>query len=198
MKHTAPKLKQLHQFMEQYNFATLISQSSQGIQASPIPVLLKPQQGDQGTLAFHLAKSNPQAQELAGNKSTLFIFHGPHAYISPAWYKNSPSVPTWNYAMLRAFGEPRLISRERLSVDVDLLARQHEKNPAYATPQAYKARLLDYVIGFEMEITRLEPTFKLGLNRSQEDQAGMLEGLEKQKKSEGLALADFIKAFQGE
>lgn len=198
MKPSTQNIAQLHQFIEQFNFATLISQSPQGLQVSHVPVLLDRSQGKQGALVWHLAKSNPHTEEIHCATEALFIFHGPHAYISPTWYKIAPSVPTWNYAVVRARGKPCAVSREQLSQDVDLLARQQEGNATYATPEPYKNKLLDYVSGFHMEIMQLEGTFKLGQNRSKEDQAGMLEGLRTQNHSESLALADFIKAFQSE
>jgi transcriptional regulator len=37
------------------------------------------------------------------------IFQGPHAYISPSWYAVHPSVPTWNYAAVHAYGIPQVI-----------------------------------------------------------------------------------------
>ena len=198
MKPTIKNIAQLHQFIEQFNFATLVCQNGQSLQVSHVPVLLDRSQGEQGTLVWHLAKSNPHTQELEGGAEALFIFHGPHAYISPAWYKVSPSVPTWNYAVVRARGKPRAVSRERLSQDLDLLARQHEADTDYATPEPFKTKLLNHVTGFHMEITRLESTFKLGLNRSKEDQEGVLKGLRTQNSNEGLALADFIETFQSE
>jgi transcriptional regulator len=46
-------------------------------------------------------------------------------------------------------------------------------------------------VGFEMPIGRLEGKFKLGQNRSEADQVGMISHL-KSAGSDGLLLAEFI------
>ncbi len=50
-------------------------------------------------------------------------------------------------------------------------------------------------MGFRMEITRLEGKFKLGQNRSPEDQKGMLAGLKETHAEESLSLARFIESI---
>ena len=43
----------------------------------------------------------------------LVVFQGPHAYISPSWYptkrETAKVVPTWNYAVVHAYGAVRFI-----------------------------------------------------------------------------------------
>ena len=51
----------------------------------------------------------PSAAFYAGAGEALALFQGPHAYISPSWYTVQPSVPTWNYAVVHAYGVPRII-----------------------------------------------------------------------------------------
>jgi len=187
-------LDQLHQFIETYNFATLINQTKDGVlQVSHVPVMLDRTQGSKGTLAWHLAKKNPQIHALDGGKKALFIFHGPHAYISPRWYETTPAVPTWNYAVVRAQGIPQKISLDQLEQDLSRLLHQYEGNN-YLIPEAYQAKLKEHIAGFSMEIENLEATFKLGQNRSEADQAGMLVGLSQSEG--GSALAEFIQQFQ--
>ena len=189
-------INQLHQFIEQFNFATLISHNNGELNVSHIPVTLHRNQGPHGTLTWHVAKQNPHSREFDGIKTALCIFHGPHAYISPSWYKSSPNVPTWNYAIARASGIPKQVSKEQQSSDLSQMVTQHEGKSSYIIPDDYKLKLIDHIIGFRMEITKIESTFKLGLNRSQEDQDGMIAGLLKQHNNEGLALAEFIQSIQ--
>jgi len=187
-------INQLHKFIEQFNFATLVSHDNEELNVSHIPVILNRKQGTQGTLVWHVAKQNPHSRSFDGTKNALFIFHGPHAYISPGWYKSSPSVPTWNYAVIRAYGNPTQVSNEQLASDLSQMVAQHEENSNYIIPDDYKLKLIDHIVGFSMEIMRIESTFKLGQNRSQEDRNGMLAGL--QSNSAGSALAEFIQSIQ--
>ena len=52
-------------------------------------------------------------------------------------------------------------------------------------------RLLAAIVALEMRIDRLEGKFKLSQNRSPEDQAGAIEGLEKQADADSQTLAEF-------
>ncbi len=72
---------------------------------------------------------------------------------------------------------------------------QKQETESYL-PAEYKNTLLDYIVGFEIEITELTGTFKLGQNRSLEDQAALLEGLSKQNDADSKQLAEFIKSDQ--
>ncbi|MDR3478265.1 MAG: FMN-binding negative transcriptional regulator [Gammaproteobacteria bacterium] len=183
-------INQLHQFIEQFNFATLISHVNGKLNVSHIPVMLNRNENTHGMLAWHLAKQNPHARELDGSENALFIFHGPHAYVSPNWYKSSPSVPTWNYAVVHAYGNPKQASHEQLESDLSQMVMQHEGDSHYSIPDDYQRKLMDHIVGFRMEITKIEGIFKLGQNRSQEDQSGMLAGLQ----SHSAALAEFIQS----
>ena len=60
-------------------------------------------QGDGLVLSAHLAAGNPQCALLDGG-TALAVFGGPHAYISPAWYRTQPAVPTWDYAAVHVHG----------------------------------------------------------------------------------------------
>jgi len=52
--------------------------------------------------------------------------------------------------------------------------------------------LLKAIVGFTIRITRIEAKFKLGQNRSKEDQAGMLKALAASEDPGSRALAEFI------
>jgi transcriptional regulator len=34
----------------------------------------------------------------------MVVFSGPHAYVSPSWYEEGGTVPTWNYLAVHAYG----------------------------------------------------------------------------------------------
>jgi transcriptional regulator len=193
-------LYELHSFIEKYGFATLISYTEKGLQISHIPIMLDRTKGKFGTLFWHLAGLNEHSKILNDNDKTTCIFHGPHAYISPAWYKTSPNVPTWNYAVVHAQGIPKKISKENLSSDLDKLVSYHESqlnsDKKYIIQVEYKHKLLEHIDGFHMEITQIEGKFKLGQNRHSDDQKYMLSELFKQQNNyDALSLADFIKSL---
>src|SRR6476620_10303297 len=98
-------LGELHAFILAHNFASLITQHQGAPFATHLPFLLDAERGPHGTLLAHMARANPQWRGFASGQPALVIFQGPHTYISPSWYEPiAPSVPTWNYATVHAYG----------------------------------------------------------------------------------------------
>ena len=58
-------------------------------------------------------------------------------------------------------------------------------------------KMLKAIVGFSIEITRVEAKFKLGQNRSTEDQESMLQALQSAADSGSRELADFIMQERG-
>ena len=190
--------KTLESFIERYDFATLTSSSSTGLVASHIPIMLRPVAG-KAVLIGHVARANDQWRQFDGKAEALAIFHGPHAYISPTWYSTSPAVPTWNYAAVHVYGKPRAREEGDFTAAAlrDLVAR-HEgfRAKPWRTEDLasdFYEKLARAIVAFEMPIHRIEGQFKLGQNRSQDDRAGMLEGLDAEKSPDAEALAAFIR-----
>jgi transcriptional regulator len=124
----------------------------------------------------------------------LAIFHGPHAYVSPTWYANHPSVPTWNYAVVHAHGKARLTDEAELHDIVTRLSAKYEAGRAKPwrlsdQPAAFVSGMLQNIVGFEIAVTRLEGKFKLSQNRPAEI-ARVIDAL--QAAGEG-AVADLMK-----
>jgi transcriptional regulator len=161
-------------------------------------MLLLPQQGKLGTLQFHLARANGHWNELASGARALAIFQGPHGYISPKWYKNPLSVPTWNYVAVHATGTPRMLSDAQLTEHLHALVAAYEPGEGGwstdALPPDFFDKLQRAVVGFEMEIADIYGKWKLGQNRSREDREGAIEGLRASNSPEALTLADWMAA----
>ena len=163
-------------------FVILVSTGEDGPFASHVPVNIR-ETGDQLVIRGHFAKANPHWRLLEQQSQCLTIFHGPHSYISPSLYTNRESVPTWNYGAVHVYGNARLFS----SPD-ELQSMLHELmglfEPAYAEQwasldEAYRQRMLSHIVGFEITATRIEAKFKLGQNRTREEQSNMIESLAK-------------------
>ena len=101
-------LTRLHDFIEQNSFGVLVAQVEGLPFASHLPFLLDRTAGSHGTLVGHMARANPQWHQASG-QSALAIFSGPHAYISPSWYKTQQVVPTWNYTAVHAYERVQII-----------------------------------------------------------------------------------------
>lgn len=172
----------LHALMRDYPFAVLVTPDVDSIETTHLPFLVDPSRGTHGTLLGHMARANPHWKRFDGACEATAIFTGPHAYVSPSWYADPHTVPTWNYAAVHAHGRPVAIDdpqrvRELLAQLVDV----HEAplEPAWTMDQAEPGldRQLGHIVAFEMEITRLEGKFKLSQNRSPADRRGVIKAL---------------------
>jgi transcriptional regulator len=88
-------------------------------------------------------------------------------------------VPTWNYALVHAFGPSRLLSDKETAALMERLSGDYETADwAYADlPDEYRAKMQLGIVGFEIVIERLEGKFKLSQNRTEADQAGVVAAL---------------------
>jgi transcriptional regulator len=175
-------LTTLQTFMQQHNFATLISRD---LTATHLPLMLDTTRGEYGTLTGHVARANSH-WKCFDDGEVLVMFQGAHTYISPRWYETT-DVPTWNYAVVHVYGIPHLIQDPtRLTAMLEKLVDHHEAgfSPAWTLDLSADTlhKLLQAIVGFEIEITRLEGKFKLSQNRSDADQ---------QRVSEALATSDY-------
>jgi transcriptional regulator len=179
-----PDLSRLHDAMERFSFATLVSLSAGDPFASHLPLLLDRDGGPSGTLIGHMARSNPQWRE-AASQQVLAIFSGPHAYISPTWYEAEKVVPTWNYVAVHAYGRLELI--EDAAVAEAVLRRTIETYEA-SQPSPWRldespefvSRLTQQIVAFRIPIERIEGKWKLNQNHSSERRAKVVAALESQ------------------
>lgn len=174
-------IPRLQDFMEQFNFATVVTGRAGELTASHVPFLLDRGAGPYGTLRAHIAIRNPQLEDFRAGSQALVIFQGPHSYISPSWYVNSENVPTWNYTAVHAYGAPKIGNKSAMVVLLkDLTAKQEasfERPWEFDSDAAWVQNLLNDIVAFEIRIEKLEGKFKLNQNRKPEDRAGVIEAL---------------------
>ena len=70
-----------------FPFATLVTPGSPEPHVSHLPLLHVADCEPLGTLVGHFARANPHADAFGATSESLAIFSGPHAYISPSWYR---------------------------------------------------------------------------------------------------------------
>lgn len=167
--------------IENNSFGMLVTAPDGVPFASHLPFIFECAAGAKGRLLCHMARANPQWQHFSRCGEVLVVFQGPHAYISPSWYSSS-GVPTWNYAVAHLHGKPRLIESEsELEALLERLTHVYEShmpNPWKSNLAGERrAKLLNMIVGFEIEITDIQAKFKLSQNRPPEDQQNVVEKL---------------------
>ncbi len=191
----------LHKFMEDQPFASLVTMGVSGLFASHIPMVLE-QNGAMGCLKGHISRANTQWREYTPSVEALAIFAGPHHYITPSWYPEKQEtgkvVPTWNYAVVHAYGHLKAIEdSEWLMAHLTDLTRIHEADSPVPwkvgdAPADYVASLVKGIVGLEMVIERLEGKWKVSQNRSEEDRSGVARGLAELNTAESLTMKALV------
>jgi transcriptional regulator len=176
------------------SFATLVTFDGAAPFASHVPLVLQQTRGPRGALIGHVARANPQWQHFASGAEALAIFQGPHAYISPSWYPTPNMVPTWNYVAVHVYGIPRIVEdtaafAEILRLTIDEYESARPTPWREELPAEHKAAMMKAIVGFEIEITRVEAKFKLSQNRRPEDIAGAAAALSQSENQTERALA---------
>lgn len=169
-------------FMRANPFATVVSARDSSAGATHVPVLAHDRDGGL-VLAAHMARANPQARALETGQEMLVIFQGPHAYISPAWYEERLSVPTWDYIAVHARGVVRVLSTMDALHHVAELVSAHdpaEFERMRTLPREWLEQMAGGVIAFEVGVSSLEGRFKLSQNRSVSEQAAVARELSSQ------------------
>jgi transcriptional regulator len=192
---------QMHALMRARPFATLVSVGTAGLYASHLPTVLK-DDGPCGIIECPLARANPHWRDLAEGKEALMIFQGPESYVTPNWYPSKAEhgkvVPTWNYAVVHAYGRPEVMQDEDwLRRHVGELTAQQERDEARPwalsdAPDRYIEVMLRGIVGFRFAITQLEGKWKMSQNRELPDRAGVVEGLRARAAGDDLEVAGLV------
>jgi len=171
----------IREFMRRHSFALLTSHGAGTLTASHLPLLIDSDAGSHGHLLGHMARANPQWRDVEGE--VMAVFSGPHAYVSPSWYEEAGTVPTWNYVAVHAYGTFQVVEdRESL---MDILRRSvavHETPRPEPWPfdesEPHVETMLKAIVGFRIEIARLEGKWKLSQNQSPERRRRVARALE--------------------
>ncbi len=176
----------IHEAIRAAGLATLVTTGPDGLLATPLPLLLDPEEGPFGTLLGHVARANPQWHRSAPDADGLAMFTGPDAYVTPSWYATKRAtgkvVPTWNYIAVHAYGRVEFIEdAEWLLGLVTRLTKKHEgaREKPWAVsdaPADFIRSQLKGIVGVRLPIARLEGKWKMSQNRTAEDRAGVVEG----------------------
>jgi len=191
----------LHDVIRKRVFATIAAARDGAVAFAYAPVVLDSDAGPRGGIRFHLAIGNPLAK-LEDDARVSVSVMAQDAYVSPDWYRQIVTVPTWNYIAVEGEGAVRRTSREELrKLVIDLSAQEEEKLRPKAPwlidkvpPQRVEA-LLNGIVGFSLPFERLQGKFKLSQDKSAEDIAGVIAGLEARGDAASVAVAKSMKGM---
>lgn len=165
--------------IDEIGFGMVFAATPEGPRVAHTPLLL----AEGGAVQFHLARNNALARHLDG-ATALIVVNGPDAYVSPRWYANRDTVPTWDYVALELEGRVRCMDDARLEAFLHAAILKHEGRlegtPWLAEESSEKvwSGLFRGIVGFELEVLAIRPTLKLSQNKSADERTRIAQGLE--------------------
>ena len=201
------RVEVLHALVRAHPLGALVTLGAGGLEANHIPFEIDSDPAPFGTLRGHVARANPVWRELSRGADALAIFQGPASYVSPSWYPTKQEggkvVPTWNYAVVHAYGPLRAVDDPAwLRAFVERLTSRHESGrtaPWHVTdaPADYVDKMVTAIVGIELPVTRLLGKWKTSQNRPARDRAGVVAGLEQDGGDAARAMAALVRETGG-
>lgn len=186
--------KNIFDFIQNNSFGIVVSSHDGVPVGTHLPFLLD---RERKCLTGHFSKLNEQWKGIEGQE-VLVIFHGPHHYISSSWYETNLSVPTWNYVAVHVYGTIELMtdSEELLKSLQELTEKYERPDSQYRIDSSnieLVKRLMKEIVGFRININRLEGKWKLSQNHSKERQKRVIKELGKIQSEDALLIAELMK-----
>ena len=167
---------------------------------SHLPFLIESNTGSYGKLIGHVARDNSQWKSLTETESVIVVFNGAHGYVSPTLY-STPGVPTWNYAVVHLHGKPTVIEDsagvENILEKLTTRFESNKPNPWKLNFPIEKSKLLQMIVGFEVDIQKIEGKFKLSQNRKPQEQQNIINELGKSNHNGDIELSKFMASYFG-
>lgn len=200
--HEETNLAVMHALIRAHALGTWVNNGPDGMVANHLPFFIDNDRGEFGTLIAHVARANPVWQSIEGSNPALIIFQGPECYITPSWYpskhEHGKAVPTWNYAVVHAYGKPKAIHDPAWILRaLQRLTDTHEASQALPwqvadAPREFIDQLLGAIVGIEVPIQRIIGKWKTHQNRTTSDQLGVVAGLMGRGDDDALAMAALV------
>ncbi len=186
--------QRIEAFIEKHPFAFLSGCNSKNRPvATQVPVFIETIDGKQ-VLRGHIMKNTDHHKAFLENENVLVVFTGPHTYVSGTWYSDPYMASTWNYMSVHVKGNIRFLDEKGLE---DILRKTtlhfEDNNPQSTTvfdnlPAAFIDRVMNAIVGFEIEILDMDNIFKLSQDRDLESYGNIIEEL-KQHGADARAIA---------
>src|SRR5579875_1692516 len=156
------------ELIEKNPWALLVSNGAKGPLATNLPLLFDHRREDKTVLVGHLARANEHALLLQESSVPhLAIFEGPYSYVTASWYPNRDMPSTYYYTAVHCYGRVRIQQEDALRESLEALTQGMESRypdgwKTSEIPPREITRRLPSIMGFEIDIDRVEGKFKLG------------------------------------
>lgn len=194
-------VEEIYALIEQQPWALVVSNGTDGPFATNVPILLDRSRSPQGVLVSHIARANAHAEViLSASTPALCIFQGPYRYVTSSWYPNRDMPPTVYYTAVHCYGSIRIQDNATLRHWLEILTNRMEAPypngwRTAEVPEAEITRRLNSIVGFEVQIGRIEGKFKLGQDEPEKDALSVAAHLGETQDPSDAAFANLIRAY---
>ncbi|MFC0189596.1 FMN-binding negative transcriptional regulator [Fictibacillus aquaticus] len=170
----------LHSFIKEHSFGILFTKENGRAEATHLPLLLNETEGKFGTLYGHFARANTQWKNITDE--VLSVFHGPHSYVSPSWYEEDKTVPTWNYTAVHVYGKYEPINdisevKKLLGDTISTYEAYFEKPWSTDLEAEHNLREMRGIQCFKIEISEMQGKWKMNQHHPEERRKKTAAGL---------------------
>jgi transcriptional regulator len=181
MKFLPGTTDDLLRLIAEHPLAWLVSNSSRGFEATPLPMLAETNaDGELVALIGHCSRFNAQVEDLQIDGRALLLFCGPHGYISPSMVSQKHWAPTWNFAVAVLSVEVEFEPDSTLTA-LDKLVEHLETDKAVPWTLADVGHrlepLMSRIIGFRAHVRNIDARFKLGQEESTQSVSEIISNL---------------------
>lgn len=180
-------------------WALLVHNGDEGPFATNLPLMLDRSRGPHGVLVGHIARANDHSQVLgAAGAPVLAVFEGPSSFVSASWYPKRDMPGTYYYTAVHCYGRVRVQPEAELEAALGTLTERMEGPLPYGwkmneIPHSEVTRRLPAIVGFEIEVERIEAKFKLGQDEPLKDAMAVAEHLAVSTEPGSRALAELVR-----
>lgn len=184
----------LRTLVDDYPFATIVSNTSRGLVASHYPVMWE-SRDDEVTLVTHFGRPDEETHELVAGP-VLVIVQGPHAYISPKWYPAGQFVPTWNHVTAHLQCDPELLDADENFAVLERLVDKFEGagGTALRDHDAAARSIATGTVGVRLRVRSVEMLEKLSQNKPAPVVASVIDALAKRPNDLNQQLVDAMRS----
>ncbi len=177
------------EFIAAHPFAFLTGCDSDSMPvATQVPVCVIEKNGRK-MLVGHIMKNTDHHKAFLQNANVLVVFTGPHSYVSARWYSDPKVASTWNYMSVHAKGRIRFLDQDGLEGVLQRTSLRFENNDQHSPtvfsnlPSEFRRKVMNAIVGFEIELTGLDTVFKLSQEKDDASFLKIIDELEKQGES---------------
>jgi len=180
-------------FMKENSFAVVTGFGEEYPVASHLPLNIEIR-GEKIFFTGHLMKNTDHHKAFEKNENVLVVFNGPHTYVSASWYTKPDVASTWNYITVHAKGKIRFTDEAGTYNAVRSITNKYEGTGTAASfdklPKEYVMKLVNAIVGFEIEVMSIDNVFKLSQNHNEETRVSISSHLMKRGDGHSEAIAE--------